>query len=89
MGRAISMAPGSDDVKSKLERAQKHLEQLKGEEEARKRRVALRESRQDVQFKKPAGQPNWWLKPFFSAVLIVGGLVLIGWYWPLIQKFLQ
>ena len=89
MGRAISMAPGSDDVKSKLERAQRHLEQLKGEEEARKRRIDLRKGRQEFQHKKPEGQPNWWLTPFFSAVTIIGGLVLIAWYWPLIQKFLK
>ena len=40
------MAPGSEDVRRKLEKAQRHLEQLKGEEEARKRRIALRKNRQ-------------------------------------------
>lgn len=89
MGGAISMAPGSEDVRRKLEKAQRHLEQLKGEEEARKNRIALRKNRQVFQPKKLQDQPNWWFMPFLSAVVIVGGLVLIAWYWPLVQKLIQ
>jgi hypothetical protein len=83
------MAPGSEDVRRKLEKAQRHLEQLKGEEEARKNRIALRKNRQVFQPKKLQDQPNWWFMPFLSAVVIVGGLVLIAWYWPLVQKLIQ
>ncbi len=89
MGSAISMAPSSEDVRRKLEEAQRHLEQLKGEEEGRKHHIALPKGRQEVQRKKLEGQSTWWLKPFLSAVAIVGVLILIAWYWPLVQKFLQ
>ncbi|MDP6573850.1 MAG: hypothetical protein QGI06_10115 [Rhodospirillales bacterium] len=83
------MAPSSVDAKRKLEEAKRHLEQLKGEEEARMRRVALRKGRREFQHKKLKGQSTWWLKPFLSTVSIVGVLILIAWYWPLVQKFLQ
>ena len=89
MGRAASMAPGSEDVRRKLEQAQRHLEQLKGEEVARKRRIDLRKGRQEFQRKKPESQSTWWLKPLLSAAALVGGLALVAWYWPLVQKFLQ
>ena len=89
MGRAASMASGPGDLRKKLDQAQRHLEQIKGEEEARNRRIALRKGRQEFQRKKPESQSTWWLKPLLSAAALVGGLALVAWYWPLVQKFLQ
>ena len=89
MGRAISMVPGSEDVRRKLEQAQRNLEQLKGEEEARQRPIARRKGRQESRRIKPQSRSIWWLKPLLSTTAIVGLLILVAWYWPLIQKFLQ
>ena len=89
MGRAISMVPGSEDVRRKLEQAQRNLEQLKYEEENRQRRIARRKGRQESRRIKPQSRSNWWLKPFLSGITIVGLLILIAWFWPLVQKFLQ
>ena len=79
------MAPSSEEVRRKLEKAQRNLEQFKGEEEARKRHIALRKGEPEFQHKKLKSQSTWWLKPILSAIAIVGGLILIVWYWPLVQ----
>lgn len=89
MGKAVSMAPNSDDVRRKLEHAKRNLEQLKSEEEARKRRIALRKEREEHLRRQRKKAALWWLKPLLWASVIFAGLIVIAWYWPQVHRLIS
>lgn len=89
MGKAVSMAPNSDDVRRKLEDAKRNLEQLKSEEEARKRRIALRKEREAYLKRQRKKASLWWVRPLLWATVIFGGFIVIAWFWPVLHKFVN
>ena len=78
----------SDEAKRKLAQARRNLDRIKGEEEARKRRVAMRTNRQE--FAPHRRQPGsaWWIKPLLGFAIICAALIWVAWNWPAVQKFL-
>ncbi len=76
----------SDESKRKLAQARKNLDQIKGEEEARKRRVAMRKDRQESTRRQKSSA--WWIKHLLGFTIICAALIGIAWLWPAFQNFL-
>ena len=85
----LARAPSvSDEAKRKLEQARRNLEQIKSEEEARKRRVAMRTDRGGVAPRRRQQGSAWWIKPLLGFTIICAALIWVAWNWSAMQKFL-
>ena len=85
----LATAPSvSDEAKRRLEQAKRNLDRIKGEEEARKRGVAMRKDREGIAPRRRRRGAAWWIKPLLGFSIICAALIWVAWNWPTVQKFL-
>lgn len=89
MSETAKPAAASSDARNKLEEAKRNLDQLKAEEQARKRRIALRKEREEFLRRQRKKSSMWWIKPLLWSAVIFGGLIAVAWYWPTVQRFIN
>lgn len=89
MSESAKPAAASGDARKRLEEAKRNLDQLKAEEEARKRRIALRKEREEFLRRQRKKSAMWWIKPLMWSVIIFAGLIVVAWYWPQVHSFIN